>query len=67
MAPPGGSDAEVEIVQRDGYTDVRFLGDFSVEGFQRMRPLSHWFVMPRVEGSSISPAWPRAGPEPLTK
>lgn len=35
MAPPGGSDAEVEIIQRDGYTDVRFLGDFSVEGFQR--------------------------------
>jgi hypothetical protein len=31
----GRKDTELEIVQRDGYTDVRFLGHFSVEGFQR--------------------------------
>jgi hypothetical protein len=30
-----GRVTEVEIVHRDGYTAVRFLGDFSVEAFQR--------------------------------
>jgi hypothetical protein len=35
MTTRSGNDAEIEIVPRDGYTAVRFLGKFSVAGFQR--------------------------------
>jgi len=35
MTTPDGNAAELEIVTRDGYTAVRFLGRFSVPGFQR--------------------------------
>jgi len=35
MDRPGGGAIELEIVHRDSHTEVRFLGDFSVEEFQR--------------------------------
>jgi hypothetical protein len=35
MTTPDSNGTEIEIVARDGYTAVRFLGKFSVQGFQR--------------------------------